>query len=71
MPSRMFSRKSHVFVVDGTWKLKGIRLDATERVVDEEKLRGGVRFTGRIPRNDLGKIVRHDLMKLLPNKLDI
>jgi len=37
-----------------------------ERVVDEERLRGGVRFTGEIPRNDLGKIVRHQLMQMLP-----
>ena len=34
--------------------------------MDEERLRGGVRFTGRIPRNDLGKIVRPELMKFLP-----
>jgi acyl-coenzyme A synthetase/AMP-(fatty) acid ligase len=38
----------------------------TERVMDEEKLRGGVRFIDRIPRNDLGKIIRHQLVKLLP-----
>ena len=40
----------------------------TERVVDEERLRGGVVFTEKIPRNDLGKIVRHQLMKLIPNE---
>jgi acyl-coenzyme A synthetase/AMP-(fatty) acid ligase len=34
-----------------------------ERVIDEEHLRGGVRFIEKIPRNDLGKIVRHVLMK--------
>ena len=33
--------------------------------MDEEKLRGGVRFIEKIPRNDLGKIVRQELMKLL------
>ena len=33
--------------------------------MDEEKLRGGVRFIEQIPRNDLGKIVRQELMKLL------
>ena len=38
----------------------------TERVADEERLRGGVRFTGRIPRNDLGKIVRRQLMQMIP-----
>ena len=32
--------------------------------MDEEKLRGGVRFIEKIPRNDLGKIVRQELMKL-------
>ncbi len=34
-------------------------------VIDEEKLRGGVRFVERIPRNELGKIVRPQLAKLL------
>ena len=33
--------------------------------MDEEKLRGGLRFVDKIPRNDLGKIVRPELMKLL------
>jgi acyl-coenzyme A synthetase/AMP-(fatty) acid ligase len=33
--------------------------------MDEEKLRGGIRFTDKIPRNDLGKIIRPELMKLL------
>jgi len=36
-----------------------------ELVVDEEKLRGGVRFIEKIPRNELGKIVRPALSKLL------
>ncbi|KAK4025575.1 hypothetical protein OUZ56_014636 [Daphnia magna] len=33
-----------------------------ERVVDEEQLRGGVRFIERIPRNKFGKVVRHQLV---------
>ena len=37
----------------------------TEKVMDEEQLRGGVRFIDRIPRNDLGKIMRPELIKLL------
>ena len=37
----------------------------TELVVDEEKLRGGVRFIDRLPRNELGKIVRPKLSMLL------
>jgi len=36
-----------------------------ERVIDEEKLRGGVRFIDKIPRNELGKIMRPQLVKLL------
>jgi acyl-CoA synthetase (AMP-forming)/AMP-acid ligase II len=36
-----------------------------ERVAEEEKLRGGIRFIDKIPRNDLGKIVRPRLSKLL------
>ena len=36
-----------------------------ELVVDEERLRGGVRFIDQIPRNELGKIVRRKLMNLL------
>jgi len=36
-----------------------------ELVVDEEKLRGGVRFIEKIPRNELGKIMRPNLSKLL------
>jgi len=36
-----------------------------ELVIDEEKLRGGVRFIDKIPRNELGKIVRPALSKLL------
>jgi hypothetical protein len=35
----------------------------TGKVMDEEKLRGGLRFIEKIPRNDLGKIVRPELMK--------
>jgi len=34
-------------------------------VMDEEKLRGGVRFIDRIPRNELGKINRPQLLKML------
>jgi hypothetical protein len=37
--------------------------------MEEEKLRGGIRFIEKIPRNDLGKIVRPELMKLLKLKL--
>ena len=39
------------------------------KVMDEEKLRGGIRFIDKIPRNDLGKIVRPELMKMLHSKL--
>ena len=35
------------------------------KVMDEEKLRGGIRFIDKIPRNDLGKIIRPELMNLL------
>ena len=35
--------------------------------MEEEKLRGGIRFIEKIPRNDLG--VRPELMKLLKLKL--
>ncbi|EFX78400.1 hypothetical protein DAPPUDRAFT_320528 [Daphnia pulex] len=35
------------------------------QVMEEEKLRGGIRFIEKIPRNDLGKIVRPELTKLL------
>nr|CAH0109907.1 unnamed protein product [Daphnia galeata] len=37
----------------------------SEKVMDEEQLRGGVRFIDKIPRNDLGKIMRPELIKLL------
>jgi len=41
-------------------------MDHTNKlVVDEERLRGGVRFIDRIPRNELGKIVRPKLSILL------
>ena len=33
--------------------------------MDEEKLRGGIRFINKILRNDLGKVVRLELMKML------
>ncbi|XP_059353083.1 uncharacterized protein LOC130688491 [Daphnia carinata] len=33
-----------------------------KRVVDEEQLRGGVRFIEHIPRNKFGKVVRHQLV---------
>ncbi|XP_059350203.1 uncharacterized protein LOC130686001 isoform X2 [Daphnia carinata] len=36
-----------------------------DKVMDEEKLRGGLRFIEKIPRNDLGKIIRPELMKIL------
>jgi len=36
-----------------------------DKVMDEEKLRGGVRFIDKIPRNELGKVVRTQLAKLL------
>ena len=36
-----------------------------ELVVDEERLRGGVRFIDQIPRNELGKIVRPKLREML------
>ena len=42
-----------------------VQIIRTERVAEEEKLRGGVRFIDRIPRNDLGKIVRPKLTQLL------
>jgi len=38
-----------------------------ERVVEEEKLRGGVRFIDEIPRNELGKIMRPTLKKFVCN----
>lgn len=34
------------------------------KVMEEEKLRGGIRFIEKIPRNDLGKIIRPGLMKI-------
>ena len=34
-------------------------------MIDEEKLRGGIRFIDKIPRNDLGKIIRPELINLL------
>lgn len=43
-----------VFINEGCFQL--------ERVVDEEQLRGGVRFIERIPRNKFGKVVRHQLV---------
>ena len=33
--------------------------------MDEEKLRSGIRFIDKVPRNDLGKVVRPELMKML------
>lgn len=33
--------------------------------MDEEMLRGGIRFVSEIPRNDFGKIIRFELMKQL------
>ncbi|EFX71605.1 hypothetical protein DAPPUDRAFT_59924, partial [Daphnia pulex] len=65
--------------IDGEWPLAFIVLSPemqhvtteeliaymNEKVMDEEKLRGGIRFTNKIPRNDLGKIIRPELMKLL------
>ena len=39
------------------------------KLMEEEKLRGGIQFIEKIPRNDLGKIVRPELMKLLKLKL--
>lgn len=38
-----------------------------ERVIEEEKLRGGIRFIEEIPRNELGKIMRQTLKKLICN----
>lgn len=40
-------------------------ISRTGEVMDEEKLRGGVRFIDRIPRNELGKINRPQLLKML------
>ena len=37
----------------------------TERVADDEQLRGGVRFIEQIPRNKNGKIMRQQLVELL------
>ncbi|XP_046459255.1 4-coumarate--CoA ligase-like isoform X1 [Daphnia pulex] len=34
------------------------------KVMEEEKLRGGIRFIEKIPRNDSGKIIRPALMKI-------
>ncbi|XP_046656300.1 4-coumarate--CoA ligase 1-like [Daphnia pulicaria] len=64
--------------IDGEWPLAFVVLSPethvtaeeliaymNEKVMDEEKLRGGIRFTNKIPRNDLGKIIRPELMKLL------
>jgi len=64
--------------VDGEWPMAFVVLkkghtataeelmDHTNKlVVDEEKLRGGVRFIDRLPRNELGKIVRPKLSMLL------
>ena len=36
-----------------------------ELVVDEERLRGGVRFIDQIPRNEQGKIARPKLREML------
>ncbi len=36
-----------------------------EKVIDEEQLRGGVRFIHTIPRKDLEKIMRPELIKLV------
>ena len=33
--------------------------------MEEEKIRGGVRFIEKIPRNELGKVIRPQLSKLL------
>ncbi|XP_046636731.1 4-coumarate--CoA ligase-like 7 [Daphnia pulicaria] len=41
-----------------------------ERVADKEKLRGGVRFIESIPRNKLGKILRHHLVAKLQSELN-
>jgi acyl-coenzyme A synthetase/AMP-(fatty) acid ligase len=42
----------------------------SERVADKEKLRGGVRFIESIPRNKLGKILRHHLVAKLQSELN-
>ncbi|XP_046636730.1 4-coumarate--CoA ligase-like 7 [Daphnia pulicaria] len=41
-----------------------------EKVVDDERLRGGVRFIESIPRNKLGKILRHHLVAKLQSELN-
>ena len=46
-------------------KLRFKSVELIEKVMDEEKLRGGIRFIDKIVRNDLGKIIRPELMKLL------
>jgi hypothetical protein len=38
------------------------------KFMEEEKLRSGIRFVAKIPRNDLGKIVRPELVQLLKFK---
>ena len=55
----------HLSLICISWEIERFT-GQTERVADEERLRGGVRFTGRIPRNDLGKIVRRQLMQMIP-----
>jgi len=37
----------------------------TERVSEEEQIRGSVNFIDHIPRNDAGKLARYELAKIL------
>lgn len=41
----------------------------TERVSNQKRLRGGVRFIKDIPKNPSGKILRRELRNLLKSKL--
>lgn len=66
-----FTNGKPTWLIDHTIREKiAFELDV-ERVMDEEKLRGGVRFIDKIPRNDLGKIVRPELMKLISDTQDV
>jgi len=68
LPDEVFGELPLAFVVlrEGATATAEELINYTNKlVIDEEKLRGGVRFIDEIPRNDLGKIVRPMLSKLL------
>ena len=65
-----FCGNTRSFILDNWIKLVLMVMEfalntLAELVVEEEKLRGGVRFIEKIPRNELGKIMRQNLKKLL------